>query len=108
MAGDARRRRRASLPRGGKAKQRNLADAKTHPHAGDINEAAARREALRLSLQGVPNFSPTPYRVAQARATRAVKKSAQPPRRLGAGSMLWIWRRPGTEPMCASRAGNPV
>ena len=63
-----------SLPRG-KAKQRNLADAKTYPHAGDINEAAACAEALRLRYKTSQNFSPAPHRLAQAPSSRGPSRS---------------------------------
>ena len=56
-----------SLPRG-KAKQRNLADAKTYPHAGDINEAAACAKRCDLRYKTSENFSSAADRLAQAGA----------------------------------------
>ena len=69
-----------SLPRG-KAKQRNLADAKTYPHAGDINEAAACAEALRLRYKTSRTLVQPPIGWRKPELTRAVKKSAQPPKK---------------------------
>ena len=98
-----------SLPRG-KAKQRNLADAKTYPHAGDINEAAACAEALRLRYKTSRTLVQPPIGWRKPELTRAVKKSAQPPRK------AWSWidvlgSRPTPRDrtcVCANRAANPI
>lgn len=69
-----------SLPKG-KSVRRDTSDARTYPHAGDVNDAAAGAEALRLRYKTSRTLVQPPIGWRKPELTKAVKRSSKPPQK---------------------------